>query len=175
VLEHAYPQVKLPPGDRRATRFSTLITLIATGAFVASLYLVLGFWGVARCYGVPVVIAAVIGALITYLHHSSADSGVFDELEWTPMRGQVLTTYEVRFPRLLEWLWCDINLHLPHHLAPRIPWYHLRAASESIRRAYPAYHQQRPFRWSDLVRAWKRPLLQRLPNEELYVMTGSDR
>lgn len=170
ALAAGYPTMPLSRGESRAANFSTLVMLAGTGAVVVLLWRLAGPWGVVRFYGVPVLIGALLGSLITLLHHSSGDALVFGRQEWTPFRGQVLSTYQVRFPRLLEWLWLDITLHLPHHLSPGIPWYHLRKASEAIRRAYPAYHQERPFRWADLCRLWSNPLLYRDEARQLYRM-----
>jgi acyl-lipid omega-6 desaturase (Delta-12 desaturase) len=167
-LAAGYPRMPLSRGQKRAARLSTLAMLTGTGAGAALFWQMGGAWGLMRDYGAPVLIAALFGSLITLLHHSSADSIVLDPGDWDPLRGQVLATFQVRFPRLVEWLWLDINIHLPHHLSPRIPWYHLGAASEAIRRAYPAYHQERPFRCSDLRLLWSRPLLRRDEVRGLY-------
>lgn len=33
----------------------------------------------------------------------------------------------------MEFLTHDISWHVPHHVAPKIPWYNLRKATESLR------------------------------------------
>jgi acyl-lipid omega-6 desaturase (Delta-12 desaturase) len=121
-----------------------------------------GVWMLLKLYLVPTFIAAAHGALLTYLHHTSADAMVFDRRDWTPFRGQVASTFNVRFPRWIEALWFDINIHLVHHLAPRIPWYHLRAATEAIRAKNPEWIQERRFSFSYLRASWARPLLVRV-------------
>jgi hypothetical protein len=39
------------------------------------------------------------------------------------------------FPTLqwVEFLCFDINVHVPHHVMSKIPWYNLRAATDSLR------------------------------------------
>lgn len=174
ALPAGYPQLPLRRRDHWDAALSTLVMLAGTGGLVGFLGWVAGPWGVIRYYGAPVLIAAALGSLITLLHHSHAETLVFEAEDWCPFRGQVLATFQVRFPRLFEWLWLDINLHLPHHLAPQIPWYHLRQASEALLRAYPAYHQERPFRWRELQVLWSHPLLHRDEQRGLYVLRALD-
>lgn len=33
----------------------------------------------------------------------------------------------------VEVLCHDINVHVPHHVSPKIPWYNLRKATDSLR------------------------------------------
>jgi hypothetical protein len=35
--------------------------------------------------------------------------------------------------RRIEFLCHDINVHVPHHVSSNIPWYNLRAATDSLR------------------------------------------
>ena len=37
------------------------------------------------------------------------------------------------FVRRVEVLCHDINVHVPHHISSKIPWYNLRAATDSLR------------------------------------------
>jgi hypothetical protein len=37
------------------------------------------------------------------------------------------------YPALVEFLCHDINVHVPHHVSSKIPWYNLRAATDSLR------------------------------------------
>jgi len=34
----------------------------------------------------------------------------------------------------VEFLCLDINVHVPHHVMSKIPWYNLRAATDSLRK-----------------------------------------
>ena len=83
-------------------------------------------------YLAPAFVAAALGGLLILLQHSSEDALVFDPAEQTPFRRQVVGTYDTRYPRLLEWLVLDVNIHLVHHLTPRVPWYHLRRATTAV-------------------------------------------
>ena len=53
------------------------------------------------------------------------------------------------------------DFKLVHHLAPRVPWYHLRAATEAIRAKNPEWVQERRFSLGYLRRSWAKPLIVR--------------
>ncbi|MGK4005227.1 fatty acid desaturase [Sorangium sp. So ce1036] len=168
------PQIPLTRGARRDLFLSSTFTIIVCGSLSWWLVHVGGAWALVKYYWMPAFIAAVHGAMLTYLHHTSADSLVFDRDGWTPFRGQVVSTFNVRFPRWLEAMWFDINIHLPHHLAPRIPWYHLLETAEAIRAARADWYQERRFSLSYLRDAWARPLLSRAAGGAYYEMAGFD-
>lgn len=159
AMERLFPQVKLGARARRDLRVSNLAMAFATGSIVAFLFVTLGFAGVMKHYAIPLYMGMVVGALFTYLHHSGEGALVFDATSWTPVRGQVVSTFDVRFARSFEALFFHINRHPPHHLSPRIPWYNLPRAMDALRAAYPTLHIERRFSWRYLVRAWRVPLL----------------
>ena len=172
LLPASYPQLRLSAVELRDVRLSNAAMLVGSCGVIGGLLWLGGVTALLKHYLCPAAIAAVLGALLTLLHHSRQDALVFDRDAWTPIRGQVLSTFQVRFPALLEWLWLDINIHLPHHVAPRIPWYHLRTAAAALQRNYPAYCQERRFHWADLRLLWARPLLQRDAVDGIYSSVG---
>jgi len=166
------PQITLTRGAPRELLFSSVFMFAVSGSIIWSLAHFGGPWPLVKYYLVPTFIAATHGALLTYLHHTSADALVFDDAEWTPLRGQVISTFNVRFPRWIEAMWFDINIHLPHHLAPKIPWYHLRQAAEAIKKERPEMYQERTFSFAYLRASWARPLIARAPNRDFYAMSS---
>ena len=96
----------------------------------------------------------------------------FDKAGWTPFRGQVASTFNVRFPKWIEALWFDINIHLVHHLAPKVPWYHLHAGTEAIRAVNADWVQERAFSLGYLRASWARPLLVRAVNGDHFEMSS---
>jgi omega-6 fatty acid desaturase (delta-12 desaturase) len=166
------PQIPVSRTAERELLFSSAAMLGACGAITFVLYRAGGPWMVLKYYYVPAFIAAAHGAMLTYLHHTSADALVFDKADWTPFRAQVVSTFNVRFPRWIESLWFDINIHLVHHLAPRIPWYQLRDATEAIRAVNPDWVQERRFSLRYLRASWARPLLARTPSDDSFEMAS---
>lgn len=167
------PQVPLARGAARELFTSSLIMVIGCSTLSYLLHRFGGgWWAVVKYYYVPAFIAAAHGAMLTYLHHTSPDALVFDREGWNPFRGQVVSTFNVRFPAICEAMWFDINIHLPHHLAPKIPWYHLKRAAEAIRAARPDAYIERRFSFSYLRACWAKPLIARAAGQEYYGMTS---
>lgn len=44
----------------------------------------------------------------------------------------------------VEFLCHDINVHVPHHVNSKIPWYNLRAATDSLRQNWGQVSPQAP-------------------------------
>src|SRR5688572_10113831 len=112
---------------------SNLIMAIMLAAIYGGLWVSLGLWGLIKYHGAPVTVAMLTGALIITIQHAHPSSILYGPERYSPIRGQLASTFDVRFPKLLEWLWCKINIHIPHHVHPGIPWYHLERAGEAIR------------------------------------------
>ncbi|EPS71733.1 chloroplast omega-6 fatty acid desaturase, partial [Genlisea aurea] len=47
----------------------------------------------------------------------------------------------------IEILCHDINVHIPHHISPRIPSYNLRAAHQSLRDNWGKYLNEATWNW----------------------------
>jgi len=149
--------------ERKRLLTSNLIMLATMTAIYGGLIGGLGLWMALKIYGIPAFIANIFGALIITVQHANQDTLLYSEEGWSPLRGQLVSTFDVRFPRWLEWMWCDINIHIPHHIAPKIPWYHLRRASEAIQRDWPDYYQSRPFAMDQLQWFASTPFLREVP------------
>lgn len=166
------PQIPLTRGAPRELFTSSVFMLASLGALSWLLVRLGGPWALVKYYYMPAFIAAAHGAMLTYLHHTGPDALVFDREGWTPFRGQVVSTFNVRFPAICEAMWFDINIHLPHHLAPKIPWYHLKPAAEAIRKARPEVYIERQFSFSYLRSCWAKPLLSRAAGEPYFEMAS---
>ncbi len=166
-----YKQVQLSPRTRRQLFFSNATMVVVSGGISVALYFTIGTAGLFKHYLVPVYIGMVFGALFTYLHHAGEGALVFDRESWTPIRGQVVSTFDVRFPLWFERHFFHINRHLPHHVSPKVPWYHLPAATDALSRAYPGYHQERRFSLGYLLRAWRVPLLEPV-SDGMFITSG---
>jgi acyl-lipid omega-6 desaturase (Delta-12 desaturase) len=160
-LARLYPQIPMSPARRRAVLVSNLCTLALGGAIAVALVALGGVGALVKHYAAPMFVAAALGAFLTLLHHVHEHGMYYDDADFTPFRGQVVSTYNVRLPRVVEAMVFDINVHLPHHLGPSIPWYHLRAANDALRAGFPDYVQERPLTLRMLREIWRRPLLER--------------
>jgi acyl-lipid omega-6 desaturase (Delta-12 desaturase) len=151
----AIPQMKL--GTQKSlvvfahTLFSLALTVLILGLYVE-------FVGLDKflvMYAAPALIATSLGALLTFLHHTHKGSFVSDKEFADSFKTQVLGTWNVRFPRWVEWMWLDINIHLPHHLSIRIPWYHLKMAHHQLKTTYPESVQDKDFSLGMLRECWR--------------------
>jgi len=167
-------QEVLPPDvyareKSRLLRSSAIMTAVLV-AIYGGLWYGFGFWGMLKLYSIPAAIAMVTGSVIITIQHANEHSVLYDRKDWTPFRGQIVSTFDVRFPAWMEYLWFDINIHIPHHVAPSIPWYYLKQTSRLLRRAYPAYHQEQAFGLDHLA-WWRRtPFLKKIPDKGYYVL-----
>jgi omega-6 fatty acid desaturase (delta-12 desaturase) len=160
--------------ERRRLLISNLVMLVTIGSIYGGLFAWGGLWGMLKVYGIPGFIATMTGALIITVQHANRHTLSYTPEGWSPTRGQLVSTFDVRFPRLLEWLWCDITIHIPHHVAPKIPWYHLRKASDALVSAFPGYYQSRTFSSWHLSWFYKTPTLRLVPDRGFYVMDLPD-
>ena len=76
--------------------------------------------GMMKYYGVPAWVAMATGWVIIAIQHGNEDSLLYEEHAWTPAKGQIVSTFDTRFPGWLELLWCKINFHI-RTTSPGIP------------------------------------------------------
>ena len=124
-------------GRRRRETWLSIVVGLASGlAWYAAF---VHFWGAAetaRVFVAPFLVFHFWLSTFTLLHHSHEDARFFKRGEWTFYRGQIEGTVYCRFPRWIEWLVLDINVHVPHHVCAQIPWYHLREATATLRERF---------------------------------------
>lgn len=149
---------------------SNMLMLLVTASVYGAWWYTTGFLGMMKYHGIPAFIAAAFGCIIVTIQHANEYTLVYSKKGWSPVRGQLVSTFDVRFPRWIEWLWCDITIHIPHHVLPGIPWYHLRKAGRALRGAFPKYYQEYPFRFRDFGWAKKAPFLEESKEKGFYEM-----
>ena len=76
-------------------------------------------------------VAGVLGIWLFYIQHTFEDSYFEEESDWDYVKAAVEGSSYYKLPRLLQWLTGNIGFHHVHHLAPRVPNYHLEDAHES--------------------------------------------
>jgi len=154
----------------REVRISNLIMWSVMLIIYGGLAGTLGLWGMFKYHGIPASIAMFTGYFLLTIQHANEETKWFSEKSWTGLRGQLESTFDVRFPRVLEWLWLDINIHVPHHVAPGIPWYNLRAARVALREHHQELYQERKFSKEELRWMIRTPLLKHDEKEAVYFL-----
>lgn len=147
--------------EKRRLALSNAFMILGAVSIYGGLLWAGGLWMMVKYYGVAAFVATCVGALVVTLQHANADTLYFDKASWNPIRGQMVSTFDIRFPRFLSWMWCHIDIHIPHHIAPGIPWYRLPQARLALLKSYPELYQERRFRFRDLAWMWRTPTLVR--------------
>lgn len=151
----AIPQMKLGWSKSFIVFGHTLFSLFLTFFLLSFYFNLLGPQKFLLMYVLPAMVGTTLGALLTFLHHTHKGSYVSDRDFGDSFKTQVLGTWNVRFPRWMEWMWLDINIHLPHHLSIRIPWYHLKEAHHQLKMTHPELVQDKDFSLGMLRECWR--------------------
>jgi omega-6 fatty acid desaturase (delta-12 desaturase) len=148
------PQMQIRSEDKWKIYLHTALSMTAAIYLLTTYHSIIGTAKFIEMYVLPAVVGTSFGALLTFLHHTHVGSPVFDKETYDPFMAQVEGTWNVRFPRFMEWMWLDINIHLPHHVIPSIPWYHLRTATEDIRNSSPALVKEKNWNLKIMRESW---------------------
>ncbi|WP_017547766.1 fatty acid desaturase [Salinicoccus carnicancri] len=118
-------------GPKRKERLNTYLI----NAVLVSAYCLIGFtlgWHVILLVQLPVIyIAGALGIWLFYVQHQFEDSYFENESEWDFVKAAVDGSSYYKLPKWLEWMTGNIGYHHVHHLAPRVPNYHLEKAHEN--------------------------------------------
>jgi omega-6 fatty acid desaturase (delta-12 desaturase) len=110
-------------------------------------------WMWAKLAVIPFLLFIHVIGWAVYVHHVGPDIPWWTREEWTRLRAQTESTTILRAPRLLNLVFHNIFVHVPHHVDTRIPWYHLPAAAAAITEALPQRIVDEPMRLSTYLRS----------------------
>ncbi len=136
IIKHRLPY-DLPLSWRRewaSVLLNNVTLLVVEGAGA----LAFGWYTLLRVQLPVVLIAGALGVWLFYVQHTFEHAYWSRKKGWDAHRAAVSGSSYYDLPRLIHWFTGNIGYHHIHHLAPRIPNYHLRAAFESsplLRRA----------------------------------------
>ncbi len=123
-----------------------------------------GFWTLFKYHLIPATLAMFIGYFLLIIQHAQNECLWFDEKKWDYLHAQLASTYNIRFPKILEKLWLNINVHIPHHLFPEIPWHQLPVASEVLKNELGTCYQEKEFKFSDYRWLIRTPFIEKKDN-----------
>ncbi|GAA0340161.1 fatty acid desaturase [Oceanobacillus oncorhynchi subsp. oncorhynchi] len=96
------------------------------------IYCLIGFllgWQALVFVQLPIAyIAGFLGIWLFYVQHQFEDSYFENESEWDYVKAAVDGSSYYKLPKWLEWMTGSIGYHHVHHLAPKVPNYHLEQA-----------------------------------------------
>jgi len=149
------PQMPVRSGEKWKIYLHTIVSFSIAVVLLREYYQLIGGAKFVEMYVLPAIIGTSFGALLTFMHHTHEGSPVFDRENYEPYQAQVEATWNVRFPRFMEWMWLDINIHLPHHVLPNLPWYQLRTATEILRKTRPELVKEKQWSWKTMRESWR--------------------
>jgi omega-6 fatty acid desaturase (delta-12 desaturase) len=149
----AFDLRQFPEGrERRRVGVSIVVVLVYAAAFFTVLVAATGLWGLVKYWLVPWLVAHGWFSTITLTHHTHPGVPFLDQRRWSPVAASLSMTMYCRYPRWTEFLGHDINVHIPHHVAPSIPFYHLRRAHAALQERWPDLVRETRFSWRHLGR-----------------------
>ena len=109
-----------------------------------------GLVGVAKYWLMPWLGYHFWMSTFTVVHHTAPHIPFKPAGEWNAAKAQLSGTVHCDYPSLVEFLCHDINVHVPHHVSSKIPWYNLRAATDSLRSNWGRYMTEASLNWTML-------------------------
>jgi acyl-lipid omega-6 desaturase (Delta-12 desaturase) len=133
--------------EREQMRFSALFVIIGGGIGLTALTLTTGWWGLVKFWLVPWLVYHFWMSTFTVVHHTAANIPFTAAGQWNEAIAQLSGTVHCDYPKWVEFLCHDINVHVPHHISTAIPSYNLRAAHQIIKEQWGEYINERQFNW----------------------------
>lgn len=118
--------------NRKAAKKKERRNTYLINVLLVLLYALIAFtlgWQALVFVQLPIVyIAGVLGIWLFYVQHQFEDSYFENESEWDYVKAAVDGSSYYKLPKWLEWMTGSIGYHHVHHLAPKVPNYHLEQA-----------------------------------------------
>lgn len=134
--------------DRKKVKLSITVVLVFAAIFFPVLIATTGLWGFVKFWLLPWLVYHFWMSTFTIVHHTTLDVPFQPTESWNEAVAQLEGTIHCRYPRWVEILCHDINVHVPHHLSVAIPSYNLRLAHSSLKENWQPHLKERKFSWS---------------------------
>jgi omega-6 fatty acid desaturase (delta-12 desaturase) len=106
-----------------------------------------GVWGFVKFWLLPWLGYHFWMSTFTLVHHTAADVQFYPDECWSAAESQLAGTVHCDYPRWVEILCHDINVHVPHHISVAVPSYNLRKAHASLVKNWGDSVIERRFSW----------------------------
>ena len=126
IIKHRFP-FDLPRTWKKEWN-SVWINDLALTIIAVPLGIAFGFSMLLLVHVPIVLIAGALEVWLFYVQHTFEHVYWAHEVDWSAERSALAGSSYYRLPPVLHWFTGNIGYHHLHHLAPRIPNYHLRAA-----------------------------------------------
>lgn len=133
--------------DQNKVKLSVAVVAVFAAIFFPTLVWATGVWGLVKFWLMPWLVYHFWMSTFTLVHHTSPDIQFYPADTWNAARSQLNGTVHCTYPRWVEILCHDINVHIPHHVSVAIPSYNLRMAHASLLQNWGSEMRQCRFSW----------------------------
>ena len=133
------------PKDRDKVKLSIASVVIFAAIVFPTLIFTTGIWGFVKFWLMPWMVYHFWMSTFTLVHHTDAEIPFTPSARWNEAMAQLTGTVHCDYPRWVEFLCHDINVHVPHHISTAIPSYNLRMAHRILKENWGEYIQERQF------------------------------
>jgi omega-6 fatty acid desaturase (delta-12 desaturase) len=134
--------------EQKGVLFSVLLVLFTAVIVLPLCIYYLGVWGWVKFWLLPWLSYHFWMSTFTLVHHTDVNIPFRPRDDWNEVEAQLMGSVHCDYPFSVEWLCHHINVHIPHHISPAIPSYHLRSAYEIIKSHWQPYCQESTFSWA---------------------------
>ncbi|MEM6598912.1 MAG: fatty acid desaturase [Cyanobacteria bacterium P01_C01_bin.69] len=138
---------KLSRREWQKVRFSVALVSVFAACACVGLILGIGVLGLVQFWFMPWLMFHIWLSLFSRIQHSSPDIPWKTAQDWNNAEAQLCGTVTCHFPRWVELICHDFNIHIPHHVSTAIPHYHLRKAQAILEERWGEYIKQSYFSW----------------------------
>ena len=133
--------------DRAKFTFSAAFVIVGAAIAFPTMIWFLGVWGFVKFWVMPWLGYHFWMSTFTLVHHTAPDIQFYPASDWNEVESQLAGTVHCDYPKWIERLCHDINVHIPHHVSVAIPSYNLRLAHQSLRQNWTEYVREETFSW----------------------------
>ncbi len=146
--ESTLNSAKFPAKEQSNVRLSFAMVIAFAAILFPILIFTTGIWGFIKFWLAPWLVFHFWLSTFTRVHHTSPEIGWTTGDDWHAVQAQLGGTVHCNYPRWVEFLCHDINVHIPHHISTAIPFYNLRRAHQSLQENWKPYLKECNFSWS---------------------------
>lgn len=136
------------PRHRAKVAVSIVSVVVFAAVLFPTLFLTTGLWGIVKFWLMPWLVYHFWMSTFTLVHHTAPDIQFRPIETWSAAEAQLAGTVHCSYPRWVELLCHDINVHVPHHISVAIPSYNLRLAHQSLMENWSDSIPVRQFNWA---------------------------
>ncbi len=125
--------------DRASVKLSIGVVVLFAAIAFPLLIATTGVWGFVKFWLLPWMVYHFWMSTFTLVHHTAPNIAFTAASKWNAALAQLSGTVHCEYPRWVEFLCHDINVHIPHHISTAIPSYRLRLAHHSLQENWGDY------------------------------------